>query len=157
MTILIDEQIPGLVQRLVDLGTPCSFTGRELTRTDLIDSDAEIRNKIKRAVTDSGTEIVYDPEKRPGVSNLMTLHHIATGASFEAIQAEFDGRGYAPFKEAVADSLADFVRPVRERYEAIRVDEEALKATLKRGAEHARDRARKVLRKVYKKTGFVEL
>lgn len=123
----------------------------------LTDSDAEIRNKVKRAVTDSGTEIIYDPDKRPGVSNLMTLHHVATGASFDAIQAEFDGRGYAPFKEAVAESLAEFIRPVRERYEAIRADEDTLKATLKRGAEHARDRARKTLRKVYKKTGFVEL
>lgn len=123
----------------------------------LIDTDDEIRSKVKRAVTDSGSEIIYDWEKRPGVSNLMTLHHIATGRSFAEIEQDFKGLGYAPFKEAVAEAVASFVRPVRERYQAIRADEDALRATLKRGAEHARDRARKTLRKVYKKTGFVEL
>lgn len=123
----------------------------------LIDTDDEIRSKVKRAVTDSGSDVVYDWETRPGVSNLMTLHHIATGLSFAEIEASFRGLGYAPFKEAVADAVASFVRPVRERYLAIRADEDALRATLKRGVEHARDRARKTLRKVYKKTGFVEL
>ncbi|MBK7185940.1 MAG: tryptophan--tRNA ligase [Ignavibacteria bacterium] len=123
----------------------------------LIDSDDVIMSKIKRAVTDSGTDIVHDAEKRPGVANLMTIHHITTGKSIAEIQADFAGLGYAEFKEAVGEALVAFIRPVRERYTALRSDEESLKATLKAGAEHARDRARKVLRKVYKKTGFVEL
>lgn len=123
----------------------------------LTDTDDLIRSKIKRAVTDSGTDIVFDPEKRAGLANLITLHHVATGRTHDAIVQEFAGLGYAEFKEAVAESLVAFIRPVRERYEAIRADEDALRATLRRGGEHARERARKVLRKVYKKTGFVEL
>lgn len=121
----------------------------------MVDTDEAILGKVKRAVTDSGTTIVYD-EKRPGVANLMTLYSITTGKTMQEIENEFAGLGYAEFKEAVGQAIVTFLRPVRERYTAIRSDEDALKATLKRGAEAARDRARKVLRKVYKKTGFVE-
>lgn len=153
--------IPKVGARIMSLQEPTKKMSKsdpnEKATIFLTDSDAEIRNKIKRAVTDSGTDITYDTEARPGIANLMTLHHIATGQSFAEIEASFKGLGYAPFKEAVSDSVATFVRPVRERYEAVRADEDALRATLKRGAEHARDRARKLLRKVYKKTGFVEL
>ncbi len=124
----------------------------------LRDGDAEIRNKIKRAVTDSGTRIVMDEQGSPGIANLMTLYHLTTGMSFAEIEASFASTsGYAPFKEAVADAVATFVAPIRERFLEIRNNEEELKNILKRGAEHARDRARKTLRKVYKKTGFVEL
>ncbi len=123
----------------------------------LVDSDDQIRSKIKRAVTDSGTDIVFDEANRPGLANLITLHHVATGTSHQEIVSNFAGLGYAEFKEAVAESLVEFIRPIRERYLSIRSDEEALKSTLRNGAERARDRARKVLRKVYKKTGFVEL
>lgn len=121
----------------------------------MVDTDEAILGKVKRAVTDSGTTIVFD-EKRPGVANLMTLYAITTGKTMTEIEHEFAGLGYAEFKEAVGQAIVAFLRPVRERYTAIRSDEDALKATLKRGAEAARERARKVLRKVYKKTGFVE-
>lgn len=121
----------------------------------LVDTDEAIRSKVKRAVTDSGTTIEYT-EKRPGVANLMTLYHITTGKTYAEIEQEFSGLGYAEFKEAVGEAIVAFVRPVREKYQALRADEETLKATLRKGVEHARDRARKTLRKVYKKTGFVE-
>jgi tryptophanyl-tRNA synthetase len=121
----------------------------------MVDSDEVILGKVKRAVTDSGTTIVFD-EKRAGVANLMTLYSITTGKTMPEIEREFAGLGYAEFKEAVGQAIVTFLRPVRERYGAIRSDEDALKATLKRGAEAARERARRVLRKVYKKTGFVE-
>ena len=123
----------------------------------LVDSDDEIRNKLKRAVTDSGTDIVYDEVNRPGVSNLLTLSHLATGKTIPEIEKDFAGLGYAQFKEAVGEQLVSVVNPIRTRYEAIRADEDALKAVLRNGAEHARERARKTLRKVYKKSGFVEL
>ena len=123
----------------------------------LTDTDAEIRNKIKRAVTDSGTDIIFDAANRPGVANLMTIHHICTGRTIKEIESDFTGLGYGDFKEAVGESLVALVRPVRERYDALRADEDGLMNTLRVGAEHARERARKTLRKVYKKTGFVEL
>ncbi|MCX6141207.1 MAG: tryptophan--tRNA ligase [Candidatus Kapabacteria bacterium] len=153
--------IPKVGSKIMSLQEPekkmSKSDANEKSTIFLIDTDAEIRNKIKRAVTDSGSDIVYDAEKRPGVANLMTIHHIATGRSIAEIESDFSGFGYGDFKEAVGESLVAFIRPVRERYEALRADEESLKSTLRLGAEHARERAHKTLRKVYKKTGFVEL
>jgi tryptophanyl-tRNA synthetase len=124
----------------------------------LVDTDDQIRNKIKRAVTDSGTEITYDEVKRPGITNLMTLYHVTTGRSFGDIEQQFaNSGGYAPFKEAVAEAVVEFVRPIRDRYTAIRTDQDGLLKVLADGAEKARDRARKTVRKVYKKTGFVQI
>lgn len=153
--------IPKVGSKIMSLQEPekkmSKSDANEKSTIFLIDTDAEIRNKIKRAVTDSGSDIVYDAEKRPGVANLMTLHHVATGRSIAEIQSDFSGLGYGDFKEAVGEALVAFIGPVRERYEALRADEDSLKSTLRLGAEHARERARKTLRKVYKKTGFVEL
>lgn len=122
----------------------------------LQDSDAVIRNKIKRAVTDSGTDIIFDTETRPGISNLMMLHHVATGKSLQEISDEFNGKGYAPFKEAVAESVAELISPIRTRFEELRSRPDELSALLKTGAEKARRQAFKTVRKVYKKIGFVE-
>jgi tryptophanyl-tRNA synthetase len=157
-----EPYIPKLGGRIMSLQEPT----KKMSKSDpnvkswigLTDSDDEIRSKIRRAVTDSGTDIRYDELARPGISNLMVLYHVATGKSFADIESEFAGSsGYAPFKEAVADAVAEYVRPIRERFVAIRADEDALGRTLRHGAEQARERARKTLRKVYKKTGFVEL
>lgn len=156
-----EAYIPKVGAKIMSLQEPekkmSKSDANEKSTLFLIDTDAEIRNKIKRAVTDSGTDIVYDEERRPGVANLMTLHHIVTGRTIKEIEQDFSGMGYAEFKEAVGEGLVEFIRPLRERYLALRADEDALKATLRNGAEQARERARKVLRKVYKKTGFVEL
>lgn len=119
----------------------------------LTDTDDEIRSKIKRAVTDSGTDIVYD-ELRPGISNLMELYHIATGKTLEQIEIEFRGQGYGAFKAAVADSMVEFVRPVRDRFLSIRADVPYLSGVLRDGAEKASWRAQKTLRTVYRKIGF---
>lgn len=123
----------------------------------LTDADDQIRSKIKRSVTDLSSDVIFDEEHRPGVSNLIMLYHLATNKSIAAIEKEFEGRGYAPFKEAVGEALVDLISPIRRKYLEIRSDEDSLKNVIKTGAEHARERARRTLRKVYKKTGFVEL
>jgi tryptophanyl-tRNA synthetase len=119
----------------------------------LTDTDDEIRNKIKRAVTDSGTDIVYD-ELRPGIANLMELHHIATGKALSEIEDEFRGKGYGAFKSAVAESVVEYVRPVRDRFVKIRADVPYLSEVLHNGAAKASGRAKKTLRSVYRKIGF---
>ncbi len=120
----------------------------------LNDKDEIIKSKIKKAVTDSGTEIKYNPE-RPGITNLITLYSIASGKSFTEIEELFVGCGYGDFKVACADVMAEFLSPIRDRYEAIRKDEKKLKEILIQGADRASAQARKTLRKVYKKVGFV--
>lgn len=122
----------------------------------VLDPDDVIKSKIKRAVTDSGSEVRYNDDK-PGVSNLIILYHIATGKSIEDIEKEFEGRGYGDFKPAVADAVASYIGPIRERYNEIRKDKDYLSKVLKDGAEKARIQASRTLRKVYKKVGFVQL
>ena len=121
----------------------------------LTDSDDVIKNKIKRAVTDSGSEVKFSDDK-PGVSNLMELYHIATNKSIQEIEDEFSGKGYAEFKPAVADAVAEYVKPIRNEFEKLMKDKEHLTKILIQGADSARGVAFKTLRKVYKKVGFVQ-
>lgn len=122
----------------------------------LTDEDKIVKNKIKRAVTDSGEGITYSDDK-PGIKNLMTLYHVATEKSFEEIEKEFSNAGYGDFKVAVAEAMADYLRPIRERYTEIKNDKKRLQEVLAAGAENANRTAFKTLRKVYKKLGFVSL
>ncbi len=121
----------------------------------LTDSNDTIKNKIKRAVTDSGSEIKFSDDK-PGVSNLIELYHIATNKTIAEIEAEFEGKGYAEFKPTVADAVAEYIYPIRSEYEKLMKDKEHLAKILTHGAESARSTAFKTLRKVYKKVGFVQ-
>ncbi|MFP4529306.1 MAG: tryptophan--tRNA ligase, partial [Candidatus Kapaibacterium sp.] len=81
--------------------------------------------------------------------------HVATGRSFDEIEREFSGSGYGDFKSAVADAVAEYLEPIRNRYEELRSDKKQLEEILTRGAERANRTAFKTLRKVYKKVGFV--
>lgn len=120
----------------------------------LTDPPELVKSKIKRAVTDSGSDIKYD-ETRPGICNLMSLYLIATGKDYASIEKEFDGAGYGDFKLAVADAVSEYLSPIRDKYLEVRKNEKELKEILTLGAEKATQQARKTLRKVYKKVGFV--
>ena len=121
----------------------------------LDDRDTIIR-KFKRAVTDSGSEIRFAPEK-PGVSNLITIYSCFTGKTNEEIEREFEGKGYGDFKLAVGETTADALAPVQERYRAFLADKAMLEAQMKKGAEEASYYARRTLAKVRKKLGFVQI
>ena len=122
----------------------------------LDDKDTIIR-KFKRAVTDSGAEVRYAPEEKPGVSNLMTIYSCFTGKTMEEIEREFAGLGYGDFKLAVGEVTADALAPVQERFYALLADKGALEAQMKKGAEEASWYARRTLSKVQKKLGFVQI
>lgn len=155
-----EPYIPKIGARIMSLQEP----DKKMSKSDeneksilfLSDDDALIRNKIKRAVTDSGSEVKFSDDK-PGISNLMTLYHIATDKSFEEIEKEFEGRGYGEFKPAVADAVAEYIKPVREKFLEVRSDKNLLNGILKTGAENARNTAFKTMRKVYKKIGLVQI
>ena len=121
----------------------------------LDDRDTIIR-KFKRAVTDSGNEIRYAPEKA-GIANLITIYSCFTGKSIEEIEREFAGQGYGAFKQAVGEVTADALAPVQERYRAFLADKAMLEAQMKKGAEEASYYARRTLSKVQKKLGFVQI
>ena len=122
----------------------------------LTDPEDVIVKKIKSAVTDSEARVYYSDEK-PGVSNLMTIYSCCTGKDYAAIEAEFDGRGYGDFKAAVAEAVAEELRPLREEYERILADKAYVEKCAAEGAEKAAYLARRTLRKVMKKVGFYQV
>lgn len=109
--------------------------------------------KIKSAVTDSEAR-VYASDTKPGVTNLMTMYSCCTGKDFDAIEAEFEGKGYGDFKAAVAEAVAEELRPFQEKYNALVTDKDYLEKCAKLGAEKAEAIAFRTLRKVRKKVGL---
>jgi tryptophanyl-tRNA synthetase len=156
--VVPEPYIPKVGARIMSLQEPT----KKMSKSDdnensilyLSDPYDVVIKKIKRAVTDSDSVVKFDDNK-PGVSNLMTLYHVATGKSFADIEKEFDGKGYGDFKAAVGEAVAEYLKPLREKYESIRNDKKYLESVLTEGADKARKQAFKTLRKVYKKIGFV--
>ena len=121
----------------------------------VLNSEKEIISKIKKAVTDSGSEIIYDPENKPGVSNLLTILSIARKQDMDSLVKEFEGKMYGHLKIATAEAVVEMLRPFRERYEEFRSNESFLLKTAKEGAERASVIAEKTLKEVKEKIGFV--
>ena len=155
-----EPYIPKVGARIMSLGTPTS----KMSKSDsqgcvfLMDKPEDIARKFKRAITDSDTErcVRYDPENKPGVSNLMNIYSAVTGKSLDEIEREFDGKGYGAFKPAVGDAVIETLRPIREEAERMIADKAYLQQIYTEGAQKASCIARRTLRKVYKKVGLVE-
>jgi len=149
---------PTVGGRIMDLQEPTSkmstSTSSEQGAVYVIDSPDAIRRKFKTAVTDSGREVRYDPEQKPGVSNLLEIMSVATGQSIQEIEAQFDGHGYGDFKAAVGEAVVGLLTPIREHYEALRADERELQRLLAVGAEKARRVADPTLEAMYERMGF---
>lgn len=150
--------IPKMGARIMSLAEPAN----KMSKSDpdgcvfLMDSPDDIRRKFKRAVTDCDAAVKFDKDAKPGVSNLLTIYCTATGKTIEEAETEFAGQGYGVFKPAVADAVIELMRPIREEAERLMKDKAYLESIYKSGAEKAGWLARKTLRKVYKKVGFVE-
>ncbi len=120
----------------------------------LLDSPEVIIKKIKKAVTDSNTEIEYD-ENRPGLANLLTLYSILTGSTIENSVNHFQGKMYSEFKKELGECCVEYLKPIQNEYYNIIKDKSYLNDILKYGAEKAKYKARKTLSKVYRKVGLV--
>jgi tryptophanyl-tRNA synthetase len=120
----------------------------------MLDPPETIRKKVKTAVTDSGTDVRYDPEQKAGISNLIEIMSVATGRKVPEIEAEFDGSGYGAFKGAVAEAIVDVLAPITRRYAEIRADGVELQRVLARGAEKAREASAPTLAAMYERMGF---
>ena len=117
----------------------------------LLDDPDTILKKVKRAVTDSGTDIKFD-ETRPAINNLLTIYRLMTGKSAEDCEANFDGKGYGDFKKELADAVIAFLQPFQARVREYSDDD--LENILKEGAEKAREVAAATLSEVYSKMGI---
>lgn len=151
-----EPYMPKLGTKIMSLSDPTS----KMSKSDLGDGsvflldgrDAVIK-KIKRAVTDSGSEVRY-AEGKDGINNLMSIYSAFTGKSFEDIEKEFSGKGYGEFKLAVGETVADSLTAIQDKYNVFISDKEQLNKILINGAEKASYTANKTLRKVYRKVGF---
>lgn len=121
---------------------------------NLLDDPKVTRKKIMRAVTDADGEIRYDRERKPGVSQLLTLLSVFGGKPIDSLEQEFSGRGYGDLKKEVADCVEAEFAPVRERTFELLNDAGELDRILAQGAEKARSVAQKTLQRVYEAIGL---
>ena len=141
--VLVEPElrVPESGARVMDLQEPerkmSTTVGPDSGRVYLLDEPDAIRKKFGSAVTDSGREIVRDPEK-PGISNLIGIMAAAGGTTEDEVEARFADSGYGDFKKAVGEAVVEYLAPVREAYPEIREDEAALEGMLADGAERAR-------------------
>ncbi len=146
-----EHRIPEVGARIMDLQEPTnkmSTTGGTEAGTVLVlDDPKTVTKKIKGAVTDSGSEVKRGDGK-DGIENLIQILAVARGTEEDEVEREFEGSGYGDFKGAVAEAVVEFLAPVRERYEQLRPDEEALEGALGAGAEKARAMAAETLAEV---------
>ena len=153
--VVPDAFIPPVGAKIQSLQDPA----KKMSKSDenpagsifLLDDADTITKKIKRAVTDSGTEINFDAE-RPAIKNLLTIYHLLTGKTQDDCVAHFEGKGYGQFKAELAETVIEFLRPFQERVSHYTDDE--LSAILKAGAEKARSVAGPTLKSVYEKIGL---
>ena len=117
------------------------------------DTDTVIR-KFKKAVTDSDNKIVFDPENKAGISNLLTIYSVFSGESISSLEKRFEGKGYGEFKIKVGEAVAEGLKPISEKRIALLNDKAYLDSIMINGAQNAYKIARKTLSKVYRKVGL---
>ena len=150
---------PTVGARIMDLqepGNKMSTTGGTAQGTVLVlDEPDAIRKKFKTAVTDSGREIRYAPEEKPGVSNLIEILSAATGQAIPEVEQAYDGKGYGDLKGDVGEAVVELFAPIQTKYNELRADEGELRRLLRLGAEKARETSAPTLTQMYERMGFV--
>ena len=122
---------------------------------ELMDKPEVNLKKIKSAVTDTGKEVIFDEQNKPGVSNLLTIYTALSGKSIEEAQNEFAGKGYGDFKGAVAEVVIEFLKPIQSKASELLSDQSYLTKILKQGADKANAVAEQTLKDVYNAIGIV--
>ncbi|MBS43289.1 MAG: tryptophan--tRNA ligase [Nocardioides sp.] len=145
--------------KIADLQDPTSKMSKSASSpagiVDLLDPPNVSAKKIRSAVTDSGSEIRFDTEEKPGVSNLLGIYSALTGESVGALEEQYVGKGYGDLKKDLAEVVVSFVTPFRDRTLELLDDQDHLMDVLAQGAEQARSVASATLKDVYQRVGFV--
>ncbi len=140
---------PAFGARVMDLQSPTKKMSKSEDSPQgtitVLEDPKSIVKKLKSAVTDSGTEVRHDRDAKPGVSNLIEIHAAVTGTTIADVEREFGVGGYGAFKSAVADAVVEYLRPVRERYDALAADPGEVDRLLAIGADAATGIADNVL------------
>lgn len=145
--------------RIMSLQDPTSKMSKSDSNVNnfigLLDDSKTILKKFKKATTDSGTKISYDLENKAGVSNLLTIYSVISGLSIPEVEKHFDGKMYGHLKVELGELVAEYLKPIQDRFYSIREDETELRAILNKGANQAREQAQQTLQRVHQAIGFV--
>ena len=151
--------IPTGIAKIQDLQDPSAKMSKSASSpagiVELLDDPKVSAKKIRSAVTDAEREIRYDTEAKPGISNLLTIYSALTDRKVSELEADYAGKGYGDLKKDLAEVVAHFVEPLRERVRTYRDDPAELDRVLARGATRARDIAGATLAVVHERIGFL--
>jgi tryptophanyl-tRNA synthetase len=158
-TFVVPEAVvPKIAARVMDLQHPerkmSKSVSSPLGTVDLLDEPEAISQKIRKAVTDTDGEVRYDPEHKPGLSNLIELYAAASGRSIEDVTTSYDR--YGPLKADLIDVLVEVLAPVRRRYKEVSADPEVVPGLLEKGALKASAIATETLRRARQAIGLLE-
>ncbi|MCW2544326.1 MAG: trpS, partial [Frankiales bacterium] len=145
-------------ERIKDLQEPTRKMSKSLGGNGtlwVLDEPAVLTKKVKSAVTDTGREVTFDVDEKPGISNLLTIMSVATGKAVPELEAAYAGKGYGDFKADVADAVVALLAPVRERFAELMADHAGLQDVLRAGEERAREVARDTMGKVRDRIGLL--
>jgi tryptophanyl-tRNA synthetase len=147
--------------KIFDLADPTAkmskSAGTEAGLVNLLDDPKVTARKIRSAVTDSEREVRYDPEAKPGVSNLLTIQSAVTGTEIDKLVESYAGRGYGDLKTDTAEAVVEFVTPIKVRVDDLMSDPTELEAVLDEGARRAREVSAKTISDVYQRLGFLQI
>src|SRR5271165_5373138 len=153
--------IPKVTAKIYDLSDPTAkmskSTGSEAGLINLLDDPKVTAKKIRSAVTDSEREVRYDPEAKPGVSNLLTIQSAVTGTDVDKLVESYAGRGYGDLKKDTAEAVVEFVTPIKARVDDLISDTTELESILEAGADRAREVSAKTIANVYERLGFLQI
>ncbi len=156
--VVPEPHIVRATAKIVDLQNPDKKMSKSLGGSgclDLLDDPKVSAKRIRSAVTDTGREVRFDPEGKPGVSNLMTILSVLSGTGIPALEERFAGAGYGDLKKEVAEVFVGFVEPFQERVRALMAETSTLDDILADGARRARELAAPRLADTYDKVGFL--
>ncbi len=140
------------IMSLQDASKKMSKTGDE--GIALSDSPDDIRKKFKKAVTDSGKEVLFNAEEKPAISNLITIYHLLSGKEIKDIEAMYAGKSYSEFKSDLAEVVVNFLQPFQMKYAELKADPGHVMEILERSEERARKLAAETLQEVKEKMGL---
>ncbi|WP_099020451.1 tryptophan--tRNA ligase [Mycolicibacterium palauense] len=157
--VIPEPMIPKATAKIYDLADPTAKMSKsaatEAGLIALLDDPAKTAKKIRSAVTDSEREIRYDPQAKPGVSNLLTIQSAVTGADMDKLVESYAGRGYGDLKKETAEAVVEFVTPIKTRVDELLSDPAELENVLAAGARKAREVSGKTVQRVYDALGFL--
>ncbi|MET7332381.1 tryptophan--tRNA ligase [Nonomuraea sp. NPDC005650] len=147
------------VEKITDLQDPTAKMSKSSSSPagilDVLEQPGPLRKKVMRAVTDTGSEVLFDEENKPGISNLLRIQSALTGTPIPDLVARYEGQGYGTFKKDVAEAVVDTFTPIRERTEKLLSDEAELDRLLAIGAGRAAAVAKQTMAEVRDKVGFL--